>query len=81
MKQTNDIHTRPNIVTTNHLTTRKFKVLTANVKDLNNLNNLNLLKTKKIDLALLQETHSTKITEIQWENTKYKILLTMIQAD
>ena len=70
MRQTDNIDTH-NIVT-NHITTQPFKVSTANVNDLNNLSKrtkiYNLLKTNKLDLALLQETHSTKITEIQWKN-------------
>ena len=70
MRQTGNTDTH-NIVT-NHITTQPFKVSTANVNGLNNLSKrtkiYNLLKTNKLDLALLQETHSTKITEIQWKN-------------
>ena len=61
MKQTD------NILFTIH----KLRILTANVNGLNNSNKrnktFNLLKTTKIHLALLQETHSNKITETQWQ--------------
>ena len=63
MKLPDDINTVPNNTIT--------KFLTVNVNGLNNFNKrdkiFNLLKTKKIDLALLQETHSTKTTETQWQ--------------
>ena len=49
--------------TTNH----KLKILTLNVNSLNNVNKrtniFNFIKTNKTDITLLQETHSTKITE------------------
>ena len=54
-----------------HLFTRKFKVLTANVNGLHNSEKrnkiFNFFKTKKIDLALLQEIHSTTISELAWQ--------------
>ena len=57
MKQTDNTHS----------TTHRLRIL----NDLNNPNKrnkiFNLLKTKKTDLALLQETHSTKATETQWQ--------------
>ena len=52
---------------THNIRTQKFKVLTVNVNGRNNHNKrirlFNSLKTKKIDIRLLQETHSTKTTE------------------
>ena len=54
-----------------HLFTRKFKVLMANVNGLHNSEKrnkiFNFFKTKKKDLALLQETHSTTISELTWQ--------------
>ena len=51
--------------------THKLRILTANVNGLNNPNKrnkiFNLLKTNETDLALLQETLSTKTTETQWQ--------------
>ena len=51
--------------------TDKFKVLTVTANGLNNHNKrikvFNNLKTKKIDITLLQETHSTKTTEKKWQ--------------
>ena len=51
--------------------TQKFKFLTVNVNVLNNNNKrikiFNSLKTKKNDIILLQETHSTKTTETKWQ--------------
>lgn len=48
-----------------------LKVLTANVNGLQTRENrnkiFNFIKTKKVDLALLQETHSTTITELKWQ--------------
>ena len=61
MKQTDNTHS----------TAHNLRILTANVNGLNNPNKrnktFNLLKTKKTDLALLQETHLTKTTETQWQ--------------
>ena len=70
MKQPDDINTTPDNTTTKfHFNTHKLKVLTVNVNGLNNFNKrekiFNLFKTKQIDLALLQETHSMKTTETQ----------------
>ena len=52
---------------THSIHTHKFKVLTVNVNGLNNHNKrskiFNKIKSKKIDITLLQETHSTKTTE------------------
>lgn len=49
----------------------KLRVLTVNVNGLNNFNKrnkiFNFLRTNKIDITLFQETHSTKITEKQWQ--------------
>ena len=56
---------------TSHKTIRnsKVKILTVNVNGLNNINKrtktFNFFKTNKIDITLLQETHSTNITEKQ----------------
>ena len=48
-----------------------FKVLTANVNSLQNLEKrnkiFNFLKTKKVDLALLQKPHSTTVSELTWQ--------------
>ena len=68
MKQTdNTPHSRP----TNHVTTSPFKILTTNVNDLNSQNKrtkfYNPLKSTKIDIALVVETHSIKNTEILWQ--------------
>ena len=68
MKQTdNTPHSQP----TNHVTTSPFKILTANVNDLNSQNKrtkfYNPLKSTKIDIALVLETHSIKNTEILWQ--------------
>ena len=56
---------------THNIHIHKFKVLTVNVNGLNNHNKrikiFNNLKTKKIDIKLLQETHSTKTTETKWQ--------------
>ena len=56
---------------THNIYTEKFKVLIVNVKVLNNHNKrikiFNSLKTKKNDITLLQETHSTKTTETKWQ--------------
>ena len=56
---------------THNIDTQKFKVLTVNVNGRNNHNKrirlFNSLKTKKIDIRLLQETHSTKTTETKWQ--------------
>ena len=69
MKHQDDINTKPN--KTNHFKTHNLKVLITNVNGLNNVRkrekNFNLLYTKNIDLALLQETHSAKLTEVQWQ--------------
>ena len=80
MRQPNDIDARPNNITTkSHSNTYKLNVLKVNVNGLNNLNKrdkiFNLLKAKKIDIALLQENHSTKTTDIQrqkkWTGTSF----------
>ena len=58
---------------TSHKTIRnnKLKILTVNVNCLNNVNKrtkiFNFFKTNKINITLLQETHSTTITEKQWQ--------------
>ena len=62
----------PNNHASHHTTTNsKLKILTINVNGLNNASKrnkiFNLLKTKKVDITLLQEIHSTKITERQWQ--------------
>ena len=71
MKLSTDADTPPNNKSTqNPLKTSKLKTLTANVNGLNNITKrhkiFSFLKINKIDIGLLQETHSTKITEKQW---------------
>ena len=50
---------------------QKLKILTVNVNGFNNFNKrtkiFNFIKTNKIDITVLQETHSTNITEKQWQ--------------
>ena len=69
MRQPTDRDKNRNITTHNHFKSHKLKVLTINVHGLNNLRKrnkiFNFLKTKKIDITLMKETHSTKITEGQ----------------
>ena len=52
---------------TDNIHAHKFKVLKVNVNSLSNHNKrikiFNSLKTKTIDITLLQETHSTKTIE------------------
>ena len=72
MKQSNAISTKPNNRTAYlHFSPLRLKILAVIANGLNNLNKrvniFNLLKTKKIDLALLQEIDSTKTTETQWQ--------------
>ena len=56
---------------THNIHTQKFKVFTVNVNGRNNHNKrirlFNSLKTKKIDIRLLQEIHSAKTTETKWQ--------------
>ena len=72
MRQSTDIH--PNLNnTTNHnqFKCHKLKILTINVNGLNNLSKrnkiFNFLKASKIDITLMQETHSIKNTKKQWQ--------------
>ena len=70
MHQTSQLDTKQTENT--HFTIHKLRMLTANINGQNNFakrkNIFNLLKTKKKpDITLLQETHSTKTTKIQWQ--------------
>ena len=72
MKRSADID--PNLHnTTNHnqFKYHKLKILTINVNGLNNLSKrnkiFNFLKTNKIDITLMEETHSTRNAEKQWQ--------------
>ena len=63
--------TDPNNTTHKNAKNHKLKILTVNENGLNNFNKrtkiFNFIKTNKIDITLLQETHSTNITEKQWQ--------------
>lgn len=71
MKQHTDTDVNSNNTTShNQFKSHKFKILTINVNSVNNLSKVNKIfnfqKTNKIDITLVHETHSTKITEKQW---------------
>ena len=67
MKQITDTDETLHNITKNH----KIKIFTVNVNGFNNSNErtkiFNFLKTNKIDITLLQETHSTNTPEKQWQ--------------
>lgn len=69
MHQTSQLDTKQTENT--HFTIHKLRILTANINGQNNFAKrkkiFNLLKTKKTDITLLQETHATKTTKIQWQ--------------
>ena len=60
-----------NNTNTHNMHAHKFNVLTVNVNGLNNHNKrikiFNSLKTKTIDITLLQETHSSKTIKTKWQ--------------
>ena len=77
MRHQTDTDTRSdNMATHNSPKYSKFKTLAVNINGLNNFSKtqknslkkmFDFLKTNKIDVALLQEIHSTKVTEKQWQ--------------
>ena len=71
--------TDPNNTTHKTAKNHKLKILTVNENGLNNFNKrtkiFNFIKTNKIDITLLQETHSTNITEKQWQKRMVRNVL------